>query len=67
LVDITVIDVRKNKKMMVVVVVVVVVEVVGVMKKKKKKKDAFEDKRIVSSKFKSGETGKEGRKQKHEV
>jgi len=29
--------------------------------------DAFEDKRIVSSKFKSGETRKEGRKQKHEV
>ena len=60
------IDVRKNKKMMMVVVVVVVVVVVMMMKKKKKK-NAFEDKRIVSSKFKSGETGKEGRKQKHEV
>ena len=49
------------------VVVVVVVVVVVMMMKKKKKKNAFEDKRIVSSKFKSGETGKEGRKQKHEV
>jgi len=30
-------------------------------------KDAFEDKRNVSSKFKPGETGKEGRKEKQDV
>ena len=57
--------------MMVIIIVVVVVVVTTTMMMMimmmMKKKYAFEDKRIVSSKFKSGETGKEGRKQKHEV
>ena len=55
--------------MMVIIIVVVVVTTTMMMMimMMMKKKYAFEDKRIVSSKFKSGETGKEGRKQKHEV
>jgi hypothetical protein len=44
LVEVTMIDLQKNKKMMMMMM-----------------KDAFEDKRTVSSKFKSGETGKEER------
>ena len=45
---------------MMIIMLMTVVVVVMMMKV------AFEEKRIESSKFKSGETGKEGRKQKHE-
>jgi len=66
LVDVTMIDLWKNKKIMVVVVVVLLLLLLLLMMMMMMK-DAFEDKRNVSSKFKPGETGKEGRKEKQDV
>jgi hypothetical protein len=70
------IEVWKNKKMMMMTMTIMMIMTMTMtmttttmmmMMIMMMMKDAFEDKRIVSSKFSSGETGKEGRKQKQEV
>jgi hypothetical protein len=69
LVDVTMIDLMKNKNMMMMTttMTMMMMMMTTTTMMMMMMMDTFEDKRTVSSKFKSGETGKEGRKQKHEV